>query len=138
MKTKQVLDVQQMRHLQELGLDTSNASALYCIDNETNEKQIMWNEQVEETDKDYEYFRIVPAYTLQDVLDALPKEIIKDKKRCWLSVDLADNTIEYYNEYAMYMRRSVYFEFYKSSSLIDAAYKMLCWVLTNKYIQEYE
>ena len=29
MKSKQVLDVQQMQHLQELGLDTSNASLCY-------------------------------------------------------------------------------------------------------------
>ena len=28
--SKQVLDVQQMQHLQELGLDTSNASAFWC------------------------------------------------------------------------------------------------------------
>ena len=42
--SKQVLDVQQMQHLQEMGLDTNNASALYCIDNETGEKQLMWNE----------------------------------------------------------------------------------------------
>lgn len=30
MKNKQVLNINQMQHLQELGLDTSNASMLYC------------------------------------------------------------------------------------------------------------
>ena len=130
--TKQVLDVQQMQHLQELGLK---------LDYDTLYRYVKF----EDTDwllKPFSDLNIIgisckyiPAYTLQDVLDALPAEIIKDKKRCWLSVDLADKTIEYYNEYAMYMRRSVYFEFYKSSSLIDAAYSMLCWAIEQGYVE---
>lgn len=130
---KQCLDIEQMQHLQELGLDTSNASASWYKPDMGTEYMLMFGHMAKEELVGTE--ESIPAYTLQDVLDALPKEIIKDKKRCWLSIDLADKTIEYYNEYAMYMRRSVYFEFYKSSSLIDAAYELLCWVLTNKYIQ---
>lgn len=133
MKTKQVLDVQQMRHLQELGLDTSNASALYCIDNETNEKQIMWNEQVEETDKDYEYFRIVPAYTLQDVLDALPEFI---EEYC-LIIDMSFGVIRYDNltKRNNPILKETYFND-EDKYLIDAAYELLCWVIENGYISK--
>lgn len=77
----------------------------------------------------------IPAYTLQDVLDALPKEIRYENRRCWLSIDLADEKIEYYNENAIDERYSVHFEFYSSSSLIDAAYSMLCWAIENKFVE---
>ena len=137
MKSKQVLDVHQMQHLQELGLDTSNASALYCIDNETGEKQLMWNEQVEEADKDNEYFRIVPAYTLHDVLDALPIEIKYKDKRCWLCIELADEMIGYYYENARFEHKWVYHEVVmKDENLIDAAYRLLIWVIENGYISK--
>lgn len=125
-----------MQHLQELGLDTSNASALYCIDNETGEKQLMLNEQVEGTDKDDEYFRIVPAYTLQDVLDALPIEIKYKDKRCWLCIELADGMIGYYYENARFEHRWVYYEVVMiDESLIDAGYKLLCWAIENKFVE---
>ena len=133
MKSKQVLDVQQMQHLQELGMDTNNASASWYKPDMDTEYMLMFGHMKKEELVGNE--ESIPAYTLQDVLDALPVEILKEKKRCWLSVDLADKTIEYYNEYAMYMRRSVYFEFYKSSSLIDAAYSMLCWAIEQGYVE---
>lgn len=133
---KQILSIEQMQHLQELGMDTSNASALYCIDNETGEKQLMLNEQVEETDKDDEYFRIVPAYTLQDVLGALPIEIKYKDKRCWLCIELADGMIGYYYENARFEHRWVYYEVVMiDESLIDAGYKLLCWAIENKFVE---
>ena len=133
---KQVLSIEQMQHLQGLGLDTSNASALYCIDNETGEKQLMLNEQVEETDKDDEYFRIVPAYTLQDVLDALPIEIKYKDKRCWLCIELADEMIGYYYENARFEHRWVFYEVVMiDESLIDAVYELLVWCIENKFVK---
>ena len=130
--TKQVLDVQQMQHLQELGLDTSNASALYCIDNESGEKQLMWNEQVEETDKDDEYFRIVPAYTLQDVLDALPKMIYPfPVHKIGFELWIGSGKIFYANMFNLEDVLKVRYD----KELIDAAYSMLCWAIENGYIE---
>ena len=71
--SKQVLDVHQMQHLQELGLDTSNASAKYY----RMSKKMDWflvfgcrsKEELLGTEEN------IPAYTLQDVLDALPESI---------------------------------------------------------------
>ena len=127
--SKQCLDVHQMQHLKELGLELKETMMRWQLANPQGKWVLVPSNMAN--------LKVIgfPAYTLQDVLDALPAEIIKDKKRCWLSVDLADKTIEYYNEYAMYMRRSVYFEFYKSSSLIDAAYSMLCWAIENKFVE---
>ena len=124
-----------MQHLQEIGLDTNNASALYFIDNETGEKWLMWNEQVDEADNDDEYFRIVPAYTLQDVLDALPKDISKDGCT-WsasLYIDFENNRIAYGNtdRYGF----EIYHEIMIEKDLIDAAYSMLCWAIENKFVE---
>ena len=127
--TKQVLDVQQMQHLQELGLDTSNASALYCIDNESGEKQLMWNEQVEETDKDDEYFRIVPAYTLHDVLDALPKNIYR-KYIGWTKLEIqAYSEAKYVVGYRYIDTCDKYIVYRDGEELIDVAYTLLCWAI---------
>lgn len=135
--TKQVLDVQQMQHLQELGLDTSNASASYCIDNETRETQLMWNEQVEDMDRNDPYFCIVPAYTLQDVLDALPKDIKYKEKICWLSFEISDEHIGYYYNDYLFRPTWVLDERLRviDESIIDAAYKLLCRCIENGYVE---
>lgn len=134
--SKQCLDIEQMQHLKELGLDTSNASALYCIDNETGEKQLMWNEQVEETDKDDEYFRIVPAYTLQDILDLLPNRIY-DKEAFYLGCYdiMIDEHDICYAKWCGTEIESTYVEIEIKDNLIDAAYEMLCWCIENGHIK---
>lgn len=130
---KQCLDIEQMQHLQELGMDTSNASAEYY----RMSKKMDWflvfgcrsKEELQDTEES------IPAYTLHDVLDALPKEIRYENKRCWLLIDLVDEKIEYYNENAVDKYHSVHSEFYTSSSLIDAAYELLVWCIEQGYIE---
>lgn len=132
--SKQVLDVHQMQHLQELGLKLKPSLVhYYKIINIDSGK---WYLSVTTGDISHDgpTYSYIPAYTLQDVLDALPKEIRYENKRCWLSIDLADEKIEYYNENAIDERHSVHFEFYSSSSLIDAAYFMLCWCIEQGYV----
>ena len=130
--TKQVLDVQQMQHLQELGLDTSNASM--CWIKTPNGRDLTFNDEwvnLEESILDP-----VLAYTLQDVLDALPIEIKYKDKRCWLCIELADEMIGYYYENARFEHRWVYYEVVMiDESLIDAGYKLLCWAIDNKFVE---
>ena len=132
MKSKQVLDVQQMQHLQELGLDTSNASM--CWIKTPNGRDLTFNDEwvnLEESILDP-----VLAYTLQDVLDALPIEIKYKDKRCWLCIELADGMIGYYYENARFEHRWVYYEVVMiDESLIDAGYKLLCWAIDNKFVE---
>ena len=134
MKSKQVLDVQQMQHLQEMGLNTSNASAEYY----RMSKKMDWflvfgcrsKEELLDTEEN------ISAYTLQDVLDALPIEIKYKDKRCWLCIELADEMIGYYYENARFEHRWVYYEVVMiDESLIDAAYSLLCWAIDNKFVE---
>lgn len=78
MKSKQVLSIEQMKHLQELGLDTSDASmhwqylptadAIINGTDEIEEKPCLF---VSQPNMKHEY----PTYTLQDILDKLPESI---------------------------------------------------------------
>lgn len=131
--TKQVLDVQQMQHLQELGLG---------LDYDTLYRYVKF----EDTDWLLKPFsdlniigiscRYIPAYTLQDVLDALPKEIKYKDKRCWLCIDLTDEWVGYYYENIHFAHKYVYYEVVKmDESLIDASYRLLCWCIENDYVE---
>ena len=144
--TKQVLDMQQMQHLQEMGLDTSNASMLYC---DLYDEEYILVESKHRFDKEENAIllegvrnsviyckKVTPAYTLQDVLDALPIEIKYKDKRCWLCIELADEMIGYYYENARFEHRWVYYEVVMiDESLIDAVYKLLCWAIENKFVE---
>ena len=129
--SKQCLDAHQMQHLQELGLDTSNASMVWCkCDCEKEYSHLL--------PKDEDVFerclavKYIPAYTLQDVLDALPDFI---NEYC-LIIDMSFGVIRYDNLTRKNnpILKEKYFND-EDNELIDAAYEMLCWVLTNKYIQ---
>lgn len=141
--SKQVLSVEQMHHLQELGLDTSKSSfcrfplAIGLSDDGfpiLSEKEYIISERKYESSFNY------PAFTLQDILNLLPKEIItndfhRDKVR--LALDFFDNSFGY----AYYFESCGELSFYKKECcydeyvLIDAAYELLCWCIENGYVK---
>ena len=87
MKSKQVLDVQQMQHLQELGLELEETMMRWQMANPKGQWMLVpasfQNKKVTG----------IPAYTLQDVLDALPESI---DEYC-LIIDLTFGVIRYDN-----------------------------------------
>lgn len=125
MKQKQVLSIKQMKYLQDLGLDTSDASM--CVEwKESDENNKVVNSLDADTNYDYYY----PTYTLQDILDKLPKEIKTSTDTYWLTVSC--DCDEWYICYSMSDEFDYYKE-YKSESLLNAAYEMLCWCIENEY-----
>ena len=135
MKSKQVLDVQQMQHLQELGLQLKETMLYWVVYESGHENNFVTTKKnaMEVID---ESCGMLPAYTLQDVLDALPIEIKYKDKRCWLCIELADEMIGYYYENARFEHRWVYYEVVMiDESLIDAAYSLLCWAIDNKFVE---
>lgn len=123
MKSKQVLSIEQMKHLQELGLDTSDASM--CLEWKATYEDDM---VVNSLDADTNYDCYYPTYTLQDILDKLPESvqvydlyIFKKVGLWWLKyVDVTNNG-------------TVHLE--KMPRLIDAAYYMLCWCIGKGYVK---
>lgn len=151
--SKQCLDIEQIKHLHELGLDTSKASMHYWIITNGEYSQevgeyvfseeptctiLMLYPYESTNDAAIRQVEDVPTFTLQDILDILPKDITKEG--CNWSASLY---IDYENNRILYGSADrdgfeIYHEISICDNVIDAAYEMLCWVLTNKYIQEYE
>ena len=132
MKLNQVLDVQQMQHLQELGLKLDYNTVLSWIIDERDKNKPLLCISSEAVDYvDFSHY-CLPAYTLQDVLDALP-DFINEYS---LIIDMSFGVIRYDNlkRKNSPILKETYFND-EDKYLIDAAYELLCWVLTNKYIQ---
>lgn len=133
--SKQVLDIEQVKHLQELGLDTSNGSACwyrvvgaYGI-NVSNVWGLTFNLCIEKADG--MYTQVVKTFTLQDILDILPKSTEYGQLQIHLVEypnGMYGNTIQYesVNESSV-----VFF----CNELIDSAYEMLCWCIENGYVK---
>lgn len=121
---KQALSVEQMKHLEDLGVNTSDANMCWMKDSEENRFLSVNDEYC------YEMYHLspVPAYTLQDILDKLPcfigKEVLTMQK-------LADSYTCLYME--SYTRSMI--NITESKELIDAAYEMLCWCIENGYVK---
>lgn len=135
MKTKQVLSIDQMKHLQELGLDTSDASMCWCsfIGNIDEEWELEIYEDVINQKRDSSFWEIVPTYTLQDILDKLPHYLNPfPSKQILFAWMIERDTIAYRNVESV----DDCLKHFTDTSLIDAAYEMLCWCIENGYIKK--
>lgn len=147
--SKQCLDIEQMQHLKELGVDTSKASMVLIVTDPYGDA-LDWDEEIfgfNEDEKSFEYYdaetgnydhsfrKDCGVFTLQDTLDLLPKDI-KPNRRYFLRIDLADEYIYYYYEdFNLVEVREKSFGYDGMDGLLDAAYEMLCWCIENGYIK---
>lgn len=127
---KQVLSIEQMRCLQEIGVDTSNASMTWMLYPYEENKQPQlslrkWNTFKEPFRKQH----CIPAFTLQDILDKLP-----------YLIDRHILTFQKYPNNYMFLYIENYtksvIKITESKELIDAAYDMLCWYIETPYIKK--
>ena len=134
MKSKQVLDVQQMQHLQELGLELKETMLYWVVYEAGHENNFVTTKEnaMEVID---ESCGMLPAYTLQDVLDILPTEIKPAERRFWLRIDLSDECLYYYyDDCNLVEHRKKVIGYDGIDGLIDAAYSLLCWCIENGYL----
>ena len=130
---KQCLDVQQMQHLQELGLDTSNASM--CWIKTPNGRDLTFNDEwmnLEESILDP-----VLAYTLQDVLDALPK-YYHIANIGWTKLSIRVHTTKEWEIGYVYtdeLSKYAYGCRILGKELIDAAYELFCWCVEMGFVE---
>lgn len=128
------LTAEQMNHLRELGLDTRDASLVH-VEIDQNDLSMAYmgsNTYMKRTDYSktlVDNGLAINVYTLQDVLEHLPKKIFGEEiyslsitpvsSRLWniaytCSKEEGEETLRSF-----------------ASSLLDAAYKMLCYTLMN-------
>lgn len=130
--SKQCLDVHQMQHLQELGLELKETMLYWVVYEAGHENNFVTTKEnaMEVID---ESCGMLPAYTLQDVLDALPDSVEwADGKKYYLYLDLAVGFIGYDRRELPDMLTGVSFT---KIPMIDAVYKLLCWVIENKFVE---
>ena len=122
---EQVLSIEQMKHLQELGVDTSDASMCWLDfeDNEPMEVAVF----VPQIMLGYATCKIYPTYTIGDLIEKLPK-----------SDNSGDLLIEYRNSelgYGVWDWGELYGinaqQNFKDKPLKNALYDLLCWIAEN-------
>lgn len=134
--SKQVLDIQQMQHLEKLGVDTSKANFYWHRTKSLNN----YNDW-DEWKLHYGVLRLargfttincqyVRTFTLQYILDLLPYRI-KGEELCTKKKNLNGSTVwsVAYRDVFGQSLNSIFNE-----NLIDAAYEMLCWCAENGYV----
>lgn len=121
-----VLTVEQMDILISKGLDCTKASMFY----HEKEEYTIPHKVVSKDIFNYGH-NIIPAFTLEDILNILPKYIRKNKEVYQLIFYLSDKALIYSN--MSKMTPSLCVRCYPT--LIEAAYEMLIWCLDNKYIK---
>lgn len=136
MNTKQVLSIEQMQHLKDLGVDTSKASAYwYRIIQNKGDGNIRVISDWELTFSlniaccTGHTLESVRTSTLQDILDLLPATV-DDDYRLYIDKGLVLWTVGYVDA----VSEDIYEDF-RERDLIDAAYEMLCWCAVNGYIK---
>lgn len=145
--SKQVLGIDQVKHLQELGLDASKASMHYWVvrdgkySEETkgyifdeNPSYILLQIQPYDFMSDTAIRRVedVPTFTLQDILDILPK-CIEDKRGDEYCMDIYCSFKKWVVGYYFY-DEVIDDTFFRHDNLIDSAYEALCWCIEKGYI----
>ena len=120
---EQVLNIEQMKHLQELGVDTSDASMCWVAGEDTFTDEEEWNLCIPN------HFLLpynIPTYTTGDLIEKLPKTI----GIYHLMIDWNLMRIEYTN---WSWQESVFRECFtlNDKPLINTLYDCLCWVAEN-------
>ena len=121
---EQVLSREQMKHLQELGVDTSDASMCWVAGEDTSTDEEEWNLIIP---NNFLMPYNIPTYTIGDLLEKLPK-----------SDNSGDLLIEYRNSelgYGVWDWGELYGinaqQNFKDKPLKNALYDLLCWVAEN-------
>lgn len=128
-----------MKYLKELGVDTSKASMALIYTNKY-EDIIDWdivdkNIHEEDVGRYNPYLRKkYGAFTLQDILDLLPKELDTNTERyildIWYGIYIEKWCVGYTYGECMYDD-----DCFTGDNLIDAAYELLVWCIENCYVE---
>lgn len=129
--SKQCLDIEQMQHLKELGVDISKAywSRVVRLKEDSDSKSIPVSSNDSGLCLITENVEKIPIFTLQDILDLLPTTV-DDDYRLYIDKGLVLWAVGYVDA----VSEEIYEDF-RQRDLIDAAYEMLCWCIENGYIK---
>ena len=122
---EQVLSIEQMKHLQELGVDTSDASMCWVTGEDASIVEGEWNLIIP---NNFLLPYNIPTYTIGDLIEKLPKSIDLGFGEYDLELSIKGEYVEvqYENDYDDYTPF-----FCSNLSLIESLYRILCWLAEN-------
>jgi len=132
-----VLTIEQMNKLKELGVDVSNASvrvgqmvfyhgdSWYGVDSYN--VHLLKDDDDDTSCFEEEY----KAFTLQDIIELLPKRIDDYQLVIWLD----DGYVRYETEIGRDDEGGYVLAVFDNTNIIQAAYEMLLWVIENGYLK---
>lgn len=121
---KQVLSIEQMKHLQELGVDTSDASMCWVAGEDTSTDEEEWNLIIP---NNFLMPYNIPTYTIGDLIEKLPKSIDFGYGEYDLEILISGEYIGVqYTSGGDYTPLS-----YSKPSLIESLYSILCGMAEN-------
>ena len=128
--SKQVLDVHQMQHLQELGIELKETMLYWVVYVAGHENNFVTTKEnaMEVID---ESCGMLPAYTLQDVLDALPESIKAGDTEYTISFYYIHGkwAVDYSSDTGADIQSN------ECEYIIDAAYSRLLWCIKHGYVK---
>lgn len=86
---KQYLTEAQMQYLMFLGVNIRDASMSVDIHLPKMEREILWGFDEDSNDI---MFKTIPLYTLQDLLNKIPKNIKKEQYNCNLTIEYINSS----------------------------------------------
>lgn len=138
---EQVLSIEQMQELIDMGVDTSSASCIWWNFADLGFTLMFLNDgreslTIEKMKENHGAENIIPAFTLQDILEMLPYEIpskVPDFETYSLRMVKWDDS--YTLEYQEFIYETDYTkESFTCKSLLEASFNMLKWCKQNNYI----
>lgn len=122
----QILSIEQMKHLRELGVDISKASCCWCSAYDI-DQFVMPIEDKDFFDSDK------LTFNLQDMLEMMPRELYLLEEKCILEIyPFLDS---WYVRYKPDERSGLVPYSFHSYKIINAVYECLCWLGENGYLK---
>ena len=116
---EQVLSIEQMKHLQELGVDTSDASMCWVAGEDADE--VEWNLIIP---NNFLLPYNIPTYTIGDLIEKLPKHFyIKEAQISMVAINGSGAFQVWYDKVPKSSK--------SDGTIKNALYKLLCWVAEN-------
>ena len=118
---EQVLSIEQMKHLQELGVDTSDASMCWVAREDTSTDEEEWNLIIP---NNFLMPYNIPTYTIGDLIEKLPKHFyIKEAQISMVAINGSGAFQVWYDKVPKSCK--------SDGTIKNALYKLLCWVAEN-------
>jgi len=132
----QVLSIEQMQKLKELGVDINKASMCYISKYPSCDFDD--GDSIVVVSKDFNkrlYNEFGPAFTLQDIIELLPKTFMDDINKFHLTISTVYGASIYIVGYVYDEDVSIDKKYFCNESIINAAYDMLIWIIENGYLK---